>query len=33
MGFIKTFGLFILAGIAFVVFSSIFIVDERERLL
>ncbi|VAV99447.1 HflC protein [hydrothermal vent metagenome] len=33
MGFIKSFGLFILAGIAFVAFSSIFVVDEREKVL
>ena len=33
MGFIKSFGLFILAGIAFVAYSAVFVVDEREKVL
>lgn len=33
MAFIKSFGLFILAGIAFLAFSSVFVVDEREKVL
>ena len=33
MGFIRSFGLFILAGIVFVIYSSIFVVDEREKVI
>jgi len=33
MGFIKSFGLFILAGLAFLVYSAVFVVDEREKVL
>lgn len=33
MAFVKSFGLFILAGILFVVYSAIFVVDEREKVL
>ena len=33
MGFLKSFGLFIVAGLAFLLFTSLFIVDEREKVL
>ncbi len=33
MTFVKRFGLFILAGLALVLYSSIFVVDEREKVL
>lgn len=33
MAFFKSFGLFILAGILFLAYSSVFVVDEREKVL
>jgi membrane protease subunit HflC len=33
MGFLKSFGLFIVAGLVVLIYSSLFVVDEREKAL
>lgn len=33
MAFLKSFGLFILVGVLFLVYSAVFVVDEREKVL